>query len=213
MTALDREIAEQPAALARLLARLPAEVTRLRELATGCTGVTLVARGSSDNAARYGQYLIPIRSGLPVTLATPSLTTVYGRTPDLGGQLVVAVSQSGVSTDVIAVLAAAREQGRPTVAITNDPASPLAEQADTSSSSPPARNWSVAATKTYTTSLAAVAGLAVALARPRRRPPPGPSCSGCPGWSPTRSKPPPGRPRLRPGRCTRPAGPWRSGAA
>ncbi len=166
MTRLDTELAEQPTALARLLERLPSDTARLRELATGCTGVTLVARGSSDNAARYGQYLIPIRSGLPVTLATPSLTTVYGRTPDLTGQLVVAVSQSGASTDIVAVLAAARAQGRPTVAITNDPASPLAEQAQHVVDLAAGPERAVAATKTYTTSLAAVAALAVALGPP-----------------------------------------------
>lgn len=164
MTRLDDELAEQPAALRRLLADLPATVGALRGIAAGCHGVTVVARGSSDNAARYGQYLVPLRSGRPVTLATPSLTTVYARTPDLTGQLVVAVSQSGRSTDIVAVLAAARRQGRPTVAITNDPTSPLAAEADLVVDLLAGPERSVAATKTYTTSLVAVAALAVALA-------------------------------------------------
>ncbi|GAB2456057.1 SIS domain-containing protein [Jatrophihabitans fulvus] len=163
MTLLDTELAQQPDTVARLLTRLPDDVARLRELAAGCTGVTLVARGSSDNAARYGQYLVPIRSGLPVTLATPSLSTVYGRTPAMSGQLVVAVSQSGRSTDIVTVLAEARAQGRPTVAITNDPASPLAAEADHVLDLDTGPEQSVAATKTYTASLVAVAGLAVAL--------------------------------------------------
>jgi glucosamine--fructose-6-phosphate aminotransferase (isomerizing) len=166
MTLLDTELAEQPACVERLLDRLPADVARLRDLALDCTGVTLVARGSSDNAARYGQYLIPIRSGLPVTLATPSLSTIYHHTPALTGQLVVAVSQSGRSTDIIAVLAAARAQGRPTVAITNDPQSPLAAEADHVVELATGPERSVAATKTYTTSLVAVAALALALGPP-----------------------------------------------
>ncbi|SHH40734.1 glutamine--fructose-6-phosphate transaminase [Jatrophihabitans endophyticus] len=163
MTHLDAELAEQPAAIGRLLDTLPAHVERMRALAVDATGLTLVARGSSDNAARYAQYLVPIRSGLPVTLATPSLSTVYDRTPSFAGQLVVAVSQSGRSTDIVAVLAAAREQGRPTVAITNDPGSPLAAHADHVVDLATGRERSVAATKTYTTSLVAVAGLALAL--------------------------------------------------
>lgn len=163
MTLLDDEIAEQPAALRRLLDRLPEAIAALRTAAADCVGVTVVARGSSDNAARYGQYLVPLRSGRPVTLATPSLTTIYGRTPDLTGQLVVAISQSGRSTDIVAVLEAARRQGRPTVALTNDPSSPLAAQADVVVDLQAGPERSVAATKTYTTSLVAVAGLAVAL--------------------------------------------------
>lgn len=163
MTRLDDELAEQPDAIARLVDTLPRHVTRLRELARDCTGVTVVARGSSDNAARYGQYLVPIRSGLPVTLATPSLTTVYDRTPTFDGQLVVAISQSGRSTDIIDVVRAARAQGRPVAVLTNDAASPLAEQADHVVDLAAGAERSVAATKTYTTSLVAVAGLALAL--------------------------------------------------
>jgi glucosamine--fructose-6-phosphate aminotransferase (isomerizing) len=166
MTLLDTELADQPACVERLLGRLPTDVSRLRDLALDCTGVTLVARGSSDNAARYAQYLVPIRSGLPVTLATPSLSTVYHRTPTLSGQLVVAISQSGRSTDIVSVLAAAREQGRPTVAITNDPQSPLAGEADHVVDLAAGPERSVAATKTYTTSLVAVAALALALGPP-----------------------------------------------
>jgi glutamine---fructose-6-phosphate transaminase (isomerizing) len=149
--------------IAALVERLPGHLAALRTLADGCTGVTLVARGSSDNAARYAQYLVPMTAGRPVALATPSLTTVYGRTPDLAGQLVVAISQSGRSTDIVAVLAAAREQGRPTVAITNDAASPLAAQADHVVDLVTGAERSVAATKTYTSSLVAAAALAVAL--------------------------------------------------
>jgi len=163
---LDAEIAEQPAVLARLVEHADGVIDRLRGLVAGCTGVTLAARGSSDNAARYGQYLVPLRSGLPVTLAQPSLSTVYGCAPRMDGQLVVAVSQSGRSPDVVAVLAAAREQRRPTVAVTNEPDSDLAAQADLVLDLGVGAETSVAATKTYTASLVAMALLAVALSDP-----------------------------------------------
>lgn len=166
MSRLDTETAEQPAALARFVATLPGHLGALRGLAAGCHGVTLAARGSSDNAARYGQYLVPLRSGLPVTLATPSLSTVYGRAPRMTDQLVVAVSQSGRSPDIVAVLAAARDQGRPTVAVTNDPLSPLAAQADHVVDLATGPETSVAATKTYLTSLLGMVALALALADP-----------------------------------------------
>lgn len=166
MTLLDEEIAEQPAALARLLDRLPADVERVRALAAGCTAVTVVARGSSDNAARYGQYVTSLRSDRPVALATPSLTTVYGRTPRWRSQLLIAVSQSGRSSDIRAVVAAARDQGVPTVVVTNDAGSPLAAAADHVVDLVAGPERSVAATKTYTTSLLAMAGIAVALGPP-----------------------------------------------
>lgn len=166
MTLLDDEIAEQPEALARLLERLPADVERIRALAAGCTGVTVVARGSSDNAARYGQYVTSLRSDLPVALATPSLTTVYGRTPRWRSQLLVAVSQSGRSSDIRAVVAQARAQGVPTVVLTNDVSSPLAAEADHVVDLAAGPERSVAATKTYTTSLLAMAAVALALGTP-----------------------------------------------
>ena len=128
MSLLTSEIAEQPTVLARLL---DAELPRLAAWRTALhrgeiDGVVVVARGSSDNAARYAQYLWSLRTGLPVALATPSLHTVYGGRIDVRGKAVVALSQSGASPDVVAVLAAARDQGVPAVAITNDPDSPLA---------------------------------------------------------------------------------------
>lgn len=165
-TRLAAEIAEQPDVLERLLRRaLPRldEVARRVRAAGQLRGVVVAARGSSDNVARYAQYLWSLRLGLPVTLATPSLQTVYGRTPDLAGQLVVAISQSGSSPDVVGVLAAARAQGRPAVAVTNDPGSDLALAADVVVDLGAGEERSVAATKTYTASLLAVALLAAAL--------------------------------------------------
>lgn len=164
-TLLAAEIAEQPAALAGML---DTQWPRLDELGgqlgrDGVRGIVMVARGSSDNAARYAQYLLGWRLGMPVSLATPSLTTVYGAAPDYRGQLVVAVSQSGTSPDVVEVVRAARSRGCPTLAVTNDPGSALAEAAGAVLDLATGDERSVAATKTYTASLLAMALVAVAL--------------------------------------------------
>jgi glucosamine--fructose-6-phosphate aminotransferase (isomerizing) len=158
---LEREIAEQPQVAARLLDRMLPQVGELRAHLTsrGAEQVLLVARGSSDNAARYAQYLWQARAGVTVTLAVPSLTTVYERPPDVRRQAVVAVSQSGRSPDVVAVVEQARAAGRPTLAVTNDPASPLAEAAEMVVDLAAGEERSVAATKTYTASLLALAVL------------------------------------------------------
>lgn len=165
---LETETLEQPEVAARLLdatwPRLPELARTLR--GARVAGVVVTARGSSDNAARYAQYLFGLRLGLPVVLATPSLTSVYGRPPDLAGRAVVAVSQSGGSPDVVSVVAAARRQGCSTLAVTNDPASPLAAEADAVLPLLAGPELSVAATKTYTSSLLAMALLAVALGDP-----------------------------------------------
>jgi glucosamine--fructose-6-phosphate aminotransferase (isomerizing) len=171
-TLLAAEIAEQPAVLARLL---DSQWPRLDELGgqlgrDGVRGVIMVARGSSDNAARYAQYLLGWRLGMPVSLATPSLTTVYGAAPDYRGQLVIAVSQSGTSPDVVEVVRAARSKGCPTLAATNDPGSPLAEAAGAVLDLATGKERSVAATKTYTASLLAMALVAVALGPRDERP-------------------------------------------
>jgi glucosamine--fructose-6-phosphate aminotransferase (isomerizing) len=163
---LEHEIGEQPEVAARLLDRMLPLVGDLRRHLTsrGAEQVLLVARGSSDNAARYAQYLWPARAGVTVTLATPSLTTVYGRQPDVSRQAVVAVSQSGRSPDVVSVVQQARDAGRPTLAVTNDPSSPLAAAAELVVDLGAGPERSVAATKTYTASLLAIAVLAGAWA-------------------------------------------------
>lgn len=162
---LSQEIREQPEVAARLLDRLVPRLPVLREalLGAGSEQVLLVARGSSDNAARYAQYLWQSMAGVGVTLATPSLTTVYGRAPDVRRHAVVAVSQSGRSPDVVAVVEQARAAGRPTLAVTNDPESPLAAAAEHVVDLGAGRERSVAATKTYTSSLLALAVISAAL--------------------------------------------------
>ncbi len=124
---LAREIAEQPEVLAALL---EAERGHAVELAAALRGrdialVVIAARGTSDNAARYAQYLFGALNRLPVALATPSLFTLYGAAPDLRRALVIGVSQSGESPDILAVVEEGRRQGAPTLAITNVPDSPL----------------------------------------------------------------------------------------
>jgi glucosamine--fructose-6-phosphate aminotransferase (isomerizing) len=106
---------------------------------------------------------------LPVAFATPSLYTIYEAPPRLDGALAIGISQSGESPDVVAVLAEARAQGRPTLAITNEPGSPLAEAAEWTLPLHAGEERAVAATKTYLNSIAAVALMSAALAGDGRR--------------------------------------------
>ncbi|MDX6626470.1 MAG: hypothetical protein QOE56_1459 [Solirubrobacterales bacterium] len=116
----------------------------------------IAARGSSDNAARFGQYAFGTETQLSVALAAPSLFSEPDNAPDLRGAAVLGISQSGQSPDIVGVLAAAREQGRPTVAMTNDERSPLAALADVIVPLATGPERSVAATKTYLASLQAL---------------------------------------------------------
>jgi glucosamine--fructose-6-phosphate aminotransferase (isomerizing) len=153
------DIAEQPGGFARLLAaassaaiaEVAAEVVRRKP-----RNVLFVARGTSDHAALYGAYLSEIRLGLPVASASPSAITLYGARPDFTGTLVVGVSQSGGSPDLTGVVEVAREQGGLTLAVTNDPSSPLARAAELSIDVAAGHERAVAATKTYTAELLAL---------------------------------------------------------
>jgi glucosamine--fructose-6-phosphate aminotransferase (isomerizing) len=119
--------------------------------------ILIASRGSSSNAARYAQYLLGRAHRVPVAFATPSLFTLYGQPPRLDGALVIGISQSGKSPDVVEVVAEAKRQGRPTVALTNAPASPLGQAADAVLKLEAGDEHAVAATKTYVNSLGAVA--------------------------------------------------------
>jgi glutamine---fructose-6-phosphate transaminase (isomerizing) len=165
LTHLDREIASQPEVLERLLAREGARVTRLARAFRRARVQTLliVARGSSDNAGVYGKYLFGARNRLLVALAAPSLVTLYHRPPRLAGTLVLAISQSGASEDLRQVVAEARRQGAPSLVLTNRPQSPLASEADEVLPLHAGLERSIAATKTYTAELLALAMLSVAL--------------------------------------------------
>jgi glucosamine--fructose-6-phosphate aminotransferase (isomerizing) len=153
------DIAEQPAGFARLLegphaeaiAAVAATVARRRP-----RHVVFVGRGTSDHAGLYGAYLTEIRLGIPVGLASPSTVTLYGARPDLSDALVVGVSQSGGSPDLTGVLKVARETGALTLAVTNNPASPLVEVAELAIDVAAGHERAVAATKTYTAELLAL---------------------------------------------------------
>jgi glucosamine--fructose-6-phosphate aminotransferase (isomerizing) len=165
MSFLQQEICEQPDVLSTLLRR---ETENAHKIAAdlksrNVTYVVMAARGTSDNAARYGQYLLGALNRLPVGLATPSLFSVYHKPPQLTGALVIGISQSGQSPDIVAVLEEGRGQGVPTLAITNDTASPLAVQADYVIPLHAGEELAVAATKTYTAQLVALALLSCAL--------------------------------------------------
>ena len=168
---LQQEILEQPTALQRLLdegrASVQAAAAAIR--AFDPAFVTIAARGSSDNAARYAQYLFGAQNRLPVGLATPSLYSVYASPPRLQRSLVIGISQSGQSPDIVAVLRAGREQHALTIAITNDGESPLAQVADHCILLHCGPERSVAATKTYTSSLLAIALLGAELAQAQER--------------------------------------------
>lgn len=159
------EIREQPAALERTLrgglraaARLTNAVrTHQPKL------ILLAARGTSDNAAQFGRYLLEITTGIPASLAAPSIQTLYGRTVNLKEAMVVAISQSGESTDTNLVLEAARAQGALTVGLTNEPRSALAGLAEHVFLVRAGHERSVAATKTYTGQLMLLYLLAHAL--------------------------------------------------
>jgi glucosamine--fructose-6-phosphate aminotransferase (isomerizing) len=159
------EIREQPRVLARLLERQEGPVRALaRTFAEKeVHGVVLAARGTSDNAGVYAQYLWGAFNRMPVALAAPSLFSLYKRPPELKHVLVVGISQSGQSPDIVEVLAEGRRQGVPTLAIVNAPDSPLAHAAGAVVDVMAGPERAVAATKTYTAELMAIAMLSAAV--------------------------------------------------
>lgn len=166
MWRLREEIFEQPGVLAKLIEDEEDKAAQVAE-DIRCHDVRLIliaARGSSDNAATYGKYLFAALNRLPVALATPSLFTIYCSPPNLKDALVIGISQSGESIDIVEVVAEARRQGALTLAITNRAESPLAQAAEHVLPCHAGEERSVAATKTHTTQLVALALLAVALA-------------------------------------------------
>ena len=168
---LHSEISEQPAVLARLLDQERAAVEKIAEAIRQRNPryVVLAARGSSDNAARYSQYLFGTLNSLPAALATPSIFTLYEQAPRLDDALVIAISQSGQSPDIVAVVAEGKRQGALTIALTNAPDSPLARTAEHNIFLHAGAEKAVAATKTYSTSLMALAMLSSALTQDETR--------------------------------------------
>lgn len=161
----EQEVREQPESLARLLER---GRSAAREAAAAIRAqdpqfAMIAARGTSDNAARYGQYLLGIQNRLAVASSAPSLFTHYDVALRLESAVVIGISQSGQSPDVVAVVREGRRQGAVTVAITNDPASPLARAAAFPLLLHAGPERAVAATKTYTAELLALAMLSAAV--------------------------------------------------
>ena len=147
---LHSEIFEQPERLASLLEnqkQLAFEIAKAIR-SRNVQYAFLAARGTSDNAGRYANYLWGAHNGIPLALATPSLFTYYQSPPRLNGALVVGVSQSGQSPDIVSVLEEGRKQNCLTLAITNVPDSPLASTADFVLDLQAGTEKAVAATKT-----------------------------------------------------------------
>ena len=164
-TAFEREIRQQPDVIAKLVARERGRVEAIAaEIRAARPRFALIAaRGSSDNAARYAKYLFGVQHKLAVGLAAPALYTMYGTPPEVSDALVIGVSQSGQSPDVVAVVADGTRQNALTIALTNDPASPLARAANLCLPLGAGEEEAVAASKTYTSQLAALAMLSAAL--------------------------------------------------
>lgn len=162
---LRDEILEQPAVAERLIRERSVAIARIAEALAErpIDHVVIAARGTSDHAAIYAQYLFGVAHRFPVALATPSVLSLYGVEPHFANALVIGISQSGASPDVVGVVAAARRQQTPSIAITNDPFSPLAGAAEHVIDLGAGEERAVAATKTYTAELLAIALLSAAL--------------------------------------------------
>jgi len=167
MSLMLKEIAEQPAALERTIAEERAKIARLGNLlkARDIHLIVLVARGSSDNAALFGRYLLEITTGIPVSLSAPSVYTIYNAQLRLDHALVVGVSQSGEGEDINRVLESARQSGAYTIGITNEPGSSMTRLVDETLLTHGGRERSVAATKTFTGQMLLFYMLATELAR------------------------------------------------
>lgn len=165
MSRMMAEIREQPAALERTLAGGLRRAEAFRRLVARRRPrlIVLAARGTSDNAALFGRYLLEITTGIPVSLAAPSILSLYGARLDYRDALVVAISQSGESTDTNLVIEQARAAGALTLGITNERSSALAKLAEHIFLVRAGKERSVAATKTYTGQMMLLYLLAYAL--------------------------------------------------
>jgi glutamine---fructose-6-phosphate transaminase (isomerizing) len=158
------EMASQPEVLARLVARAPADTAAVRAVVPRpLAGVVFLARGSSDNAAVFGRYLAELWAGRPAGLAAPSLYTRYHADVDWRGYLMIALSQSGATPEIISTCQAVRDAGATVIGITNEPGSPLAAAVDLMLATEAGPELAVPATKTVTAQLAVLVTVAAAL--------------------------------------------------
>lgn len=162
---MRQEIYEQPDIIANLLSQEKKHIFDISKRISDRNPkfIIITARGTSDNAARYAKYLFGTHLGIQVALATPSLFTLYKKPVNMRDALVIGISQSGHSKGAVAVLSEAQRQGAATLAITNNPDSPLASKADHTIETHAGVEQSVPATKTYTSQLTAIAMLAAGL--------------------------------------------------
>lgn len=162
---LHEEIKQQPGILEKLLESQKKELSSVVDLIQEYSPnyVFIVARGTSDHAGLYGKYLLGSMNRLPIALAAPSLFTLYDTPPTLKNALVIAISQSGQSPDILSVVEKANYQKAMTISITNDPESPLAKNTAHNIDISAGEEKSVAATKTYTASLLSLALLSAQL--------------------------------------------------
>ncbi len=169
MSLLEQEIFSQPEVIAQLLQSETQHIERIVEQLPAFDYILIAARGSSDHAATYAKYAWAIHAHYPIALAAPSLQTLYHESPRMKNALVVGISQSGQSPDIVAVLEEGKRQGCPTIAITNDGNSPLAVTADHVVELHAGLEQSVAATKTYTAQLVIMMLFAAAWSGERQR--------------------------------------------
>lgn len=167
MTFMEQEIRQQPQVLERCRQENASKIQELTEILRqrDISSIILAARGTSDHAAIYGKYMLELLIGIPVSLAAPSVFTLYGGKMKLENSLVIGISQSGKAADVLEVLHQARAQGALTVSITNDEDSEMAKCAQYHLFCSAGVEQSVAATKTFTAQLYLLAHLAAAWAQ------------------------------------------------
>ena len=164
MTLMAAEMADQPEVLARLAARAPADAAAVRAVVPRpLAGIVFLARGSSDNAAVFGRYLAELSAGRPAGLAAPSVYTRYHARVDWHGYLMVALSQSGATPEIISTCQAVREAGATVIGITTEPGSPLAGAVHLLLTTDAGPERAVPATKTVTAQFAVLMTVAVAL--------------------------------------------------
>lgn len=162
------ELGEQPEVLSRLVVRHTADRDQIRDLLSQriqpgqLAGTVLLARGSSDNVAVYGRYLLEMAAGRPAGLAAPSVHTRYRADVDFGGYLAVALSQSGATPEIVQTAARMRHAGAVVIGITNEADSPLTQACDLTLLTGAGREQAVPATKTVTAQLLAMAAIAAA---------------------------------------------------
>jgi len=158
------EMAEQPEVLAALAARAAADTAAVRAVVPRpLAGIVFLARGSSDNAAVFGRYLAELCAGRPAGLAAPSLYTRYHADVDWRGYLMVALSQSGATPEIVSTCQAVRGAGATVIGITNEPGSPLAGAVDLLLPTDAGPERAVPATKTVTAQLAVLVTVTAAL--------------------------------------------------